>query len=945
MSSPGYRNTAPVKLYMEFSRDPLDLLEDGILTGIQDPFELKDSFMSFDYALAGKGGAGVFNVKLINPSQAVEEKIFSWYCAINPRTWRASEEATPEEWTFSAGQAATVFLRWGYQNDNIDRDANIKNAFSHVHKTKIIDVQFNISDRKERIITLRLQNQHGIGITRQVAKRRKGETNTYRVKISNDSGMRPPAEIISELLGTLAAGDAIETHVFLSDEHKQTLNEEFDKIHPGANKQIPTPEEKATTSPKDRANPTISKSKQITLDIAKQYFEYLDVNFVADIEKPPEASDPTVPAEKPNKYQNGVAGGQTDALAVDRNKEAAILADKEVFQVFGNLAPFRVLDKNRFHPFANLYPGLLNLQETDIQSYVLVNDDYFNLPLEFTLNELRSIIDSGRVKLLNLPTDPTLQNSVLTAYVNSPSRFDSQTTDTFFREQFLAVESYTEGAPNNFYSLSLNPTLATSLRIFADQMEAKHREIVDKAAELRDALQQGTEDQKVIDENTADEVEKPQEPAKDRSFISVVCSDRYAHLRGFIDGLNETFFDNAGEYIDMRFLDTTVVPKKLRPEVEDVIGKVNWDEADTICMIGTLTKIQRALEFNRDINSFPIQVENRPDVISLATGFNQRKDNIIVSLEHRISKNSFYNTMLTMPTMAPKLYDVIQRFESSGYRDAVSQVFSLGLVTNTTDVFGNPLTGRAGVAAPNLVAPEQHRDGVAISKALKTLDSTISSEAFPARLAEKSISQVSRIVDGLDDEVLDSALSDLSREEIKKQIIEDLTFIRQKGFMDIFFPEISSSYLGSMRQKMYVDGEEITKESSFRYVTNAPLSRLQAKLGVDGSAEEAVVLAAKMRSLFAFKKNVSDIKLKTLGIPEMDILAYETGKRECAIWISEPRVPGTFHWLTGIYTITNVTHSVSVNGGYTSEITLIPTSGNTAEEMLKYNYTFLTNDN
>ena len=103
MSSPGYRNTAPVKLYMEFSRDPLDLLEDGILTGIQDPFELKDSFMSFDYALAGKGGAGVFNVKLINPSQAVEEKIFSWYCAINPRTWRASEEATPEEWTFSAG--------------------------------------------------------------------------------------------------------------------------------------------------------------------------------------------------------------------------------------------------------------------------------------------------------------------------------------------------------------------------------------------------------------------------------------------------------------------------------------------------------------------------------------------------------------------------------------------------------------------------------------------------------------------------------------------------------------------------------------------------------------------------------------------------------------------------------------------------------------------------
>ncbi len=945
MSSPGYRNTAPVKLYMEFSRDPLDLLEEGIFTGIQDPFELKDSFVSFEYSLAGKGGAGVFKVKLINPSQATEEKIFSWYCSVNPRTWRASEEATPEQWTFSAGQAATVFLRWGYQNDTIDRDANIKNAFSHIHQTKIIDVEFNVSDRKERIITLHLLNQHGIGITRQRQKRKEEKTNTYRVKISNDSGMRPPAEIISEMLGTLAAGDATESHVFLNDEHKQTLNEEFDKIHPGANKQIPSPEEKATTPPKDRANPKVSKSKQITLDIAKQYFEYLDMNLVVDIEKPPENSDPTVPAEKPSIYQNGVAGGQTDPAAVDRNKEAALMADNMLFEVRGTLPPARMIDKNRFHPFANLYPGLLTLQETYIEDYILINDEYFDRRLEFTLNELRTLIDVGEVMILNLPKDRRQKATVRAAYRNSPSTTDSSPpaqTPRYYRDRFYAVESYDGGSPNHFYKLSTNPILADQIRIFADQMEARQRAIVDKYAE--GALQKAKEDQEAIDAAAA-EVEKPQEPARDRSFISVVCSDRYAYLRNLINGLNETFFDNAGEYIDIRYMQTSVVPKKFRADVEAVIGKVNWDEAETICMIGSLSKIQRALDFNREINSFPIQVEGSPDVISLATGFNQRKDNIIVSLEHRVSKTSFYNTMMTMPTMAPKLYDVIQRFESSGYRDAVSQVFGLGLVTTATDVFGNPLTGRAGVAAPNLVAPEQHRDGVAISKALKTLDSTISSEAFPARLAEKSISQVSRIVQSLDDEVIDSALSDTSREDIKKQIIEDLTFIKEKGFMDIFFPEISNKYLGSMRQKMYVDGKEITKEAPFRYVTNAPLSRLQAKLGTDGSAEEAVVLAAKMRSLFAFKKNISDIRIKTLGIPEMDILSYETGKRKCAIWISEPRVPGTFHWLTGIYTITNVTHNVSVNGGYTSEITLIPTSGNTAEEMLKYNYTFLTNDN
>lgn len=941
MSAPGYRNTAPVKLYMEFSREPLEGLEEGIFTGIQDPFELRDSLMSFEYSLAGKGGGGQFKVKLVNPSQATEEKIFSWYCSVNPRTWKASEVATAEEWTLSAGQAATVFLRWGYQNDNIEQDATVKNAFSHIHQAKILDVEFNISDRKERVITLILLNQHGIGIARQRQKRKEEKTNTYRVKISNDSGMRPPAEIISEMLGTLAAGDAVESHVFLNDEHKQTLNEEFDKIHPGANKQIPSPEEKATTPPKDRANPKVSKSKQITLDIAKQYFEYLDMNLVVDIEKPPENSDPTVPAEKPSIYQNGVAGGQTDPAAVDRNKEAALMADQMYFFVKGTLPRFRVIDRNTLHPFANLYPGLLTLQETYIEDFSLINDETPDYNLHFTLNQLRAVIDRDQVLLLNLPKLEIQKDAVKNSYTSSPSTQSKQlpTATGFYKERFFALES----GSNNYYRLSTNPVIADQLRVFVEQMEARQRATVDRYAE--EALQKAKEDQAAIDAAAAAEVEKPQEPAKDRSFISIVCSDRYAHLKSLINGLNETFFDNAGEYIDIRYMQTAVVPKKFRADVEAVIGKVNWDKAETICMIGSLSEIQRALDFNREINSFPIQIQDSPEVISLATGFNQRKDNIIIGLEHRVSKTSFYNTMMSMPAIAPKLYDVIKRFESPGYRDAVSEVFGLGLVTNTTDAFGNQLQGRSGVAAPSLVSSEVYKDGVPISKALKTLDKTISSDAFPTELTDKAISQVSRIVEGLDDEVLDSALSDTSREEIKKQIIEDLTFIKQKGFMDIFFPEISDSYLGSMRQNMFIDGKELTKESSFRYVTNAPLSRLQERLGTDGSAEEAVVLAAKMRSLFAFKKNISDIKVKTLGIPEMDILAYETGKRKCAIWISEPRVPGTFHWLTGVYQIINVTHSFSATGSYTSEITLIPTSGNTAEEMLKYNYTFLTDDN
>ena len=952
MSSPGYRNTAPVKLYMEFSREALENLEDGNFTDIQDPFDLRNTLVSFDYALASKKDAGLFKVKLINPSQDVEEKLFSWYCSVNPRTWRASEVATAEEWSFSAGQAATVYLRWGYQNDTIDRDAEVKNAFSHIHQAQVIDIEFNVSDRKERVLVLFLQNQHAISVDRNAQKRQEGNVSTYRVPLFEDGSIRPVADITSEMLGTIAAGEGIESFVFLSDEHKQTLNEEFARIHPGANREAPTPEEQATTPPRDRVNPNSTESRQITLDVIQQFFEYLDIGTVVDLTPPP---PPDFVVTTPSLYQNGLGGGQTDALATDRLRRDALFSETEEFMVSGTLGA-GMIDRNTSNPFANYFPGLATpgVGEAPILRYVVIPEGDVSKSLgSFTLNSLEQTYLNGKVRLLPLPENPSHAAKVISTYeAVLPTSVFTQTNlpGTFSREQFLArtspvdPEAARAAGPETLYDLGSNPKLDENISIFLENLYARRDELLNENLD-DDTLQQMQVLQETLEQASSGQPPEPVEPADNRSYVSVTCSDKYAYLNALINALNETFFDSAGEYIAMRYLQTSVVPLESRSEVEAVIGQVNWDDCEAICMIGSLSEIQRALEFNRKIRSFPIQVEGSPEIISLATGFNQRKDNIVVSVEHRVSKTSFYNTILNMPIIAPKLYSIAKRFESQEYRDVVADILGITLVTSTTtDANPDPvLLPESGNIPRGIIESRYYKDGIPISDNVKLNNRTISSEAFPAELVDKSLSQVSRVVNGLDREVVDSALDDVSVAETKRQIAEELTFIRDKGFMDIFFPFISGDSLASTQQRMYIDGEEVTKESSFRFVTNAPLSVLQKKLSAD-SGEEAVVMAAKLRSLFAFKKNIVDVKVKILGVPEMDILAYESGNRECALWISEPRVPGTYHWLTGKYLITDVTHSISADGAYTSVLNLIPAADNTADEMLKYSYAFLTND-
>ena len=73
----------------------------------------------------------------------------------------------------------------------------------------------------------------------------------------------------------------------------------------------------------------------------------------------------------------------------------------------------------------------------------------------------------------------------------------------------------------------------------------------------------------------------------------------------------------------------------------------------------------------------------------------------------------------------------------------------------------------------------------------------------------------------------------------------------------------------------------------------------------------------------------------------MDVLAYEIGQRKIGLMVTEPREPGTYHWLTGVYYPIDITHKISPSEGYVTEMELLVSESNTDEEVLGMSFAFL----
>jgi len=53
------------------------------------------------------------------------------------------------------------------------------------------------------------------------------------------------------------------------------------------------------------------------------------------------------------------------------------------------------------------------------------------------------------------------------------------------------------------------------------------------------------------------------------------------------------------------------------------------------------------------------------------------------------------------------------------------------------------------------------------------------------------------------------------------------------------------------------------------------------------------------------------------------------------LWVHEPRVPGTYHWVTGMYNVIGVTHRIDETG-YSTDLRLNRKIPDSADQMIKY---------
>lgn len=934
MTVPGYRNTAPPQLFVDFSREALEAIEQGIFSEYSDPLDLRNTLKSFSYSLTKSDTPGAMQITLINPSQQVEEKLFSWYCAVNPRTWRAQqEERTAEEWSASASQFAQFYVRWGYLNKSIDKDPEETfKGLSHIHRVLLYDIKYSISDKQDREVTLLLQNQYDLALLRNSNIASTGTTQTYTVPLTSEPGkLRPIANIIQQAFAILAAGEGTEAHVKLSEPQKQTLNDKFQSLLTTTIDDVGGVQ--GTIPRLDEATNTVQGGGPI-VDCLKQFFAKLNLEVSIESEQPPTE----VPVPQASIDQTGVLGGQTDdAQAMERNIANAVQSFNDVTFVFSAFAGGIHQDKNE--SLLALSQQFIGPAPQPIFPFICVNpytsDAKGNFKFDMTLAELERMKSEDRILILPLPlpTSPAAGAGL----VAIPAFFKEN--DFVLQREQLAVWEYAENptdtsgavenpedllitTPANFYRISDDALIEFQLDALISQAKSDRDELIQSQISPN-TNQEIQDDIDTIEQNTPSALPPPEPQYIDGNVLKITCSNKTSFLHSLVGRVNRSYFDVEANYVTIHSLDTGVIPEENREEVVTQLGApVDWDVSKTVVIIGHNNFTERALSFANDlkyINSFNIQVEENPEIISLATGFNQRKDNIITNLQFDINKAGFYTDITRSPAIIQQLYSIAKRFETDPeYRDMVQEVLYFAL-----------------------------QEGQEESEGTEAVNSTqaVNTNEFPEEAVDVAFSHVARIVEDLGyDATIANTSVQSSRNILLGKIKDDFAFIRNNELMNAFFPFLSEGSTDSGVARMVVDGEEIQEEIKYRYITESPLELLRTQMSAN-SEESAVLMAAKLRALANFKSRITDVKLTTLGIPELDMLAYELASRKVALWVSEPRDPGTFHWLSGVYRIINITHKMNPSDGLLTELELLPSLGaNTSEELLKASYTFLKKD-
>lgn len=481
MTRVGYRKTAPARVYVDFSREALEAIGDTNFSLYEDPLDLKNTLKSFSFTMTKGDVPGMMQFDLINPSQQVEEKLFAWFASVNPRTWRAKQDAPEPDkaadyWATLAQTYARFFVRWGYVSDSEDSDSPSV-ALSHIHEMFLYNVGYEISDKQDRIVTLQMQTYHDISLLRQMSLAENSMSQTIKSPIIGDDGaMREPAEIVSDVIARLSSGGGNVGGCFLSEEQRQIINEKFDVL---GNRTLPGPDD---VDYLDNAeyDPETQSAKRGGYNTLRRFFNGLGVDVhVQPANDPPPAPERTVaPAQVPELAPANVSDTAIDQLldSVDDN----FLSPRLV-------VPTDAVDLKKTRSTDPPTPGaigpaiLINpfnpVKDTVGNSYVL-EDVYSDL---FTYQDLQKALEQDWIYLL--PEDRTFFQAVTPTH-----------TDLLAVSEFINVgnEVYAESYK---YKPSEHPEIQQVIELALANMKAKldnvknEQKVEEIQQELRDDAQ------------------------------------------------------------------------------------------------------------------------------------------------------------------------------------------------------------------------------------------------------------------------------------------------------------------------------------------------------------------------------------------------------------------------------------------------------------------------
>jgi len=942
MSNVGYRNTAPAKVFLASSIEELRGIETSMV-GYKDIYDLENTLLSFEYtpgdAAGGKSGRTKF--RLVNPTRNVENVLFSIYKAMQPRAQTPiNGENEDKELSKNLDVANTSYVRWGYMSEDPDTKEPVTRALSEIHKMRLIEVDYDINNNQDRIITINFVDSLDLDYRGMMTEQSEGEGELITFPIHNsDYKLRKMSSMVQELiLRCLNGTSEYELLGRFSDEQETAINETLDALiaKQCLKDTVVTKEQKVSIKEEGHAafdHVGFQLSEANFLPVNGEKFNYVQdkspfeiplmmavCNYMSDLlggraNFRTASEDDFGPNSITSKGQDSLNrgannnNGSPDEPNPQGTDQASSQAQAAALKSKYPILPIGESDWNALSmppvlptppPWACMVP------------YYVAKELPDKFQVDFTPLEMKQILKEGKALLISAAAWKVAEGK---------SKGDQQT--------MVAVPM-----PAGPWEGDFPPTDArlfdlqnhkTVLELQADTEHAKNLEAAAQLADDTTPTMQENAD--AISENEPATTTKP--PPVSKSHMAEFKGDANMILRckGYIDRINATILAPVAPLINMVKLEYSTVPEDERPHVESVLGRtLDWENFSGAIIIGDNKFFMRLYSWRRDINSFPIEVEDDDGLvkrISLATGFSQRKDNIILNVGFKQDQAFLATALRQSPIINQKLYSISKRFSDPAYRDVVAQQLTL-----------KPTKGEAAGAAAGKKVGEAAAETEAQTPvaALEPKELPIG-VLLPMETADKAIAAAARYSSE------EGNTDTKDTQKMREQVAADLRWITNNKFLDVFFPK--TTFPGQHDTPLSIKGEpdNIASSRYYRTIAASPLTNLQTFTN-SSTDSEAVLLASKMGVLRQLQAALRQVDVTTLGVPEMDILDNEIARRNVGLWVAEPRTPGSFHWMTGVYLIRGFTHKIDSNG-YTMTMSLFPKQPQVAEDLRKFQYAFL----